>query len=84
MEKMKMTCIVCPNGCQLEVLVDEDDVADVSGNRCMRGYAYAQKEVLSTTRTVTTTLEVEGNFPGCRLRRNERFPKTGSWIACRH
>lgn len=44
---MKMTCIVCPNGCQLEVLVDEDEVADVSGNRCMRGYAYAQKEVLS-------------------------------------
>ena len=29
MEKMKMTCIVCPNGCQLEVLVDEDEVADV-------------------------------------------------------
>ena len=76
MEKMKMTCIVCPNGCQLEVLVDEDDVADVSGNRCMRGYAYAQKEVLSTTRTVTTTLEVEGGeLPRVSVKTEREIPK---------
>ena len=35
---MKMTCIVCPNGCQLEVLVDEDEVADVSGNQIGRAH----------------------------------------------
>ena len=76
MEKMKMTCIVCPNGCQLEVLVDEDDVADVSGNRCMRGYAYAQKEVLSPTRTVTTTLEVEGGeLPRVSVKTEREIPK---------
>lgn len=76
MEKMKMTCIVCPNGCQLEVLVDEDEVSDVSGNRCMRGYVYAQKEVLSPTRMVTTTLEVEGGeLPRVSVKTEREIPK---------
>ena len=70
MEKMKMTCIVCPNGCQLEVLVDEDEVSDVSGN------VYAQKEVLSPTRTVTTTLEVEGGeLPRVSVKTEREIPK---------
>ena len=51
--KMKMTCIVCPNGCQLEVLVDEDDVADVSGKSLHEGVClWPRRRLLSPTRTV--------------------------------
>lgn len=58
MERRKMTCIVCPNGCELEVSVDDGEVMDVFGNKCMRGYIYAQNEVENPVRTFTSTVEV--------------------------
>ena len=59
MERIQMTCIICPNGCQMTVESEDGEVLDVEGNRCMRGYIYAQKEITDPTRTVTTTLAVE-------------------------
>ena len=45
METVKMRCMICPNGCQLEVEVEDGEVYDVTGNRCMRGMAYAQRRL---------------------------------------
>lgn len=56
-----MTCIVCPMGCQLKLLVNEkNEVTEVRGNRCRRGEEYAKKEYSSPERLVTTTVEIEG------------------------
>lgn len=60
MEERKMTCICCPVGCQLTVVRKETGEVTVTGNTCPRGAAYGEKELVSPTRTVTTTVRVAG------------------------
>lgn len=43
MEKIQMTCTGCRNACLLTVEAQGEEVLDVDGNGCMRGYAIAQR-----------------------------------------
>ena len=57
----EITCISCPLGCPLRVELDEAGaVLSVTGNTCKRGEDYGRKEVTAPTRTVTSTIKVEG------------------------
>ena len=56
---MKMICINCPKGCEMDVSVDGDKVA-VVGNSCPKGEAYAKSEVTNPTRMVTGLVRVAG------------------------
>ena len=60
MEKRELTCIGCPMGCALTVELENGAVTAVHGNTCLRGDAYARKEVTAPTRSVTTTVRVTG------------------------
>ncbi|MBQ9153307.1 MAG: DUF1667 domain-containing protein [Solobacterium sp.] len=53
-----LTCIICPNGCRLEI--DEND--HVSGNLCPRGTDFALQELKNPQRSVSTTCRTV--FPG--------------------
>lgn len=82
MEMRKITCIICPNGCALQVKVEDEEVLDVSGNACMRGYAYAQNEVQNPTRMLTSTVEVEGgSAPRVSVKTEKEIPK-GKLMEC--
>ena len=60
----KLTCIVCPRGCEMEVtLGDGGEVISVSGNACKRGAAYANDECTHPRRTVTSTVRLEDGSP---------------------
>ena len=54
--KRKLTCIVCPMGCQLSVDFEDGKILTVSGNTCPRGEKYASDECLCPKRTVTSTV----------------------------
>lgn len=54
MKERKLTCIICPRGCQLSVSEDSEGIG-VEGNFCPRGRAYAIDEVTDPKRTVTST-----------------------------
>ena len=56
---MKMICINCPRGCEMEVTVGGDAVS-VTGNACPKGEAYAKAEVTNPTRMVTGLVRVAG------------------------
>ena len=58
MEK-KLTCIVCPLGCQLTVELNGREVVKVEGNTCPRGAEYAKNECTNPQRTVTSTVRTE-------------------------
>ncbi len=60
MEKRNLTCIVCPMGCALEVLLENGEVRSVTGNTCPRGEIYARNECTHPTRVLTTTMRVVG------------------------
>ena len=64
-ETIPLTCIICPMGCSMEVTVEQVEdgtrkVTNVKDNGCRRGAEYAAKELLNPTRTLTTTIAVEG------------------------
>lgn len=55
----KLTCIVCPMGCELVAEIENEKVISVKGNTCPRGKAYAETECISPMRTVTTTVKTK-------------------------
>ena len=55
MSLQKITCIVCPRGCSLEV---DAENGVVKGNNCKRGEAYGIAEATNPTRTLTSTARV--------------------------
>lgn len=55
-----MTCINCPMGCTLDVARAADGTLRVSGNLCLRGEAYAKKEMTAPERMVTGLVRVKG------------------------
>ena len=64
-EKIPLTCIICPMGCSMEVEVETDadghkKVLSVKDNGCKRGEQYASKELQNPTRTLTSTIKVNG------------------------
>ena len=68
MKTIRLTCIGCPLGCQVEVLKDDnDEIVLVSGNTCPRGEQYARKEVTAPRRIVTSSVRVYGSRTGERM-----------------
>ena len=55
-----LTSILCPMSCVLELTVEDGRVIQLSGNNCKLGPTYAEKEMINPTRTLTTTVEIEG------------------------
>ena len=60
----KLTCIVCPRGCEMTVSLSENgEVLEVAGNACVRGKTYANDECTHPRRTVTSTVRLEDGRP---------------------
>ena len=57
--KKRLTCIECPNGCEIEVTLEDGKVVALSGNGCPRGKVYAEAEVVCPKRVVTSTVRAE-------------------------
>ena len=76
MEERKLTCIGCPMGCPLTVVMKGKDVLSVTGNTCRRGDVYARKEVTNPTRIVTSTVRVSGgSIDMVSVKTKEDIPK---------
>lgn len=76
METRKLTCIVCPMGCPLEVTLEEGKVLSVTGNTCPRGEKYAREECTHPTRVLTSTVKVrDGIRPVCPVKTSAPIPK---------
>ena len=77
-EKISQTCIICPMGCNMEVILDREKgiVEKVLDNGCPRGAKYAEKELLNPTRTLTTTIKVlQGNLAVVPVKSQDELPK---------
>ncbi len=70
----EMICIVCPNGCKLDVTYE--DTITVKNALCPKGVQYARDELLSPVRNLTSTVKVlEGVLPLVSVRSNKLVPK---------
>lgn len=66
-----LTCIVCPNGCELTT-----DGKTVSGNLCPKGEQFAIQEINDPRRVVTSTIRTSfPEQPVVSCRTNREVPK---------
>ena len=76
MSEIKLTCIVCPNGCELIVGKKEDGSLEVAGNLCPKGVKFAADELEHPVRTFTGTAPtVFEDFPVAPVKINREVPR---------
>jgi len=74
--KRVFTCIVCPNGCDIEVEHEGAEVLAVTGNLCPKGKDYVTQELLDPRRTIATSVRVVGgDQPLVSVRLTSAIPK---------
>jgi len=56
----RLTCVLCPVGCELEIRKDEAGELDVRGNQCDKGIPFAVEEILHPMRNLATSVPVQG------------------------
>jgi len=71
---MKMICINCPRGCELDVERSGDEVA-VTGNACPKGEEYGRSELINPTRMVTGLVRVAGMRKPLPVKTRAPIPK---------
>ena len=52
------TCIVCPNGCEIEVDLENDKIIKIEGATCKKGKEYVNQELTNPQRNIATSVKV--------------------------
>lgn len=60
MYEKKVTCIVCPVGCEITVRGEGGNIGFIEGYTCKRGEEYARNEFLHPVRILTSTAKISG------------------------
>ncbi len=80
MRTRELLCILCPNGCRLEVGVIQGEtlaVVGVSGNLCDKGPEWAEQEILNPVRSISSSIRVRrGRFPLVSVKTSVPIPRT--------
>jgi CxxC motif-containing protein len=56
----RLTCVLCPIGCELEVERSAAGKLDVRGGQCDRGLDFAAEEILHPKRNLATSVPLRG------------------------
>lgn len=75
--KREYTCIICPNGCEITVDINEaGEIMSVEGQTCKRGEEYVRQELTHPVRTIATSVLVKGGeLPLASVRLDAPIPK---------
>ena len=75
--KRTFTCIVCPNGCEIEAEYEGTQVLSVTGHLCAKGKTYVTQELVAPRRTIATSVRVVGGaLPLASVRLTNAVPKS--------
>lgn len=74
--KKRLTCIICPVSCLIDAEYTSKKIKNISGHQCKKGKLYAQEEIYAPTRTLTTTVKIDGGvLPLVSVRTDKPVPK---------
>ena len=73
--EQQITCINCPVGCRLQVVLENGQVVSVSGNSCKRGEIYAKQECTAPTRMVTAAVPLQNRKTPVSAKTRTPIPK---------
>lgn len=69
-------CIMCPQGCDIRVVLDGEIIKSIEGNRCPKGRDYITGEITNPQRNIATSVLVEGgDSPLASVRLSRPIPK---------
>ncbi len=72
----KYTCIICPNGCEIEAEIENGEILAVKGATCPKGEAYVRQEVTAPQRNIATSILVKnGELPLASVRLTKAIPR---------
>lgn len=78
------TCIICPNGCGIEALIQDGKIVSLEGAACKRGREYVEQELTAPVRNIATSVLVEGGeLPLVSVRLTNPIPKEKIFDAMR-
>lgn len=70
-----ITCISCPVGCRMTVVIEDGQFVSVTGNTCKRGEAYARQECIAPQRMVTAVIPLQGARTPLSVKTRTPIPK---------
>lgn len=75
--KRELICVACPLGCTVTVEYNDEEILSVTGNTCKRGEAYAKTEITNPTRSLTSSVKVNGGvLPVVPVKSSKPVPKS--------
>ena len=70
------TCIICPNGCEIQADVENGKILSITGNICPKGESYVEQELTDPRRNIATSILVKnGELPLASVRLSNPLPK---------
>lgn len=74
--KRKFTCIVCPNGCEIETIIENNKVVSIEGALCKKGEEYVIQEMYNPKRNIASSVKViDGESSLVSVRLTDAIPK---------
>jgi len=75
-EKKHFVCVVCPIGCEIDVVHDGSKIISMEGNKCEKSEEFVTQELIEPMRILTTTVRIEGSrYPVIPVRTDKSVPK---------
>jgi len=75
-EKKHFVCVVCPVGCEIDVVHDGSEIISMEGNKCEKSEEFVTQELIEPMRILTTTVRIQGaRWPVIPVRTDTSVPK---------
>jgi CxxC motif-containing protein len=75
-EKRHFVCVVCPIGCEIDVVHDGSKIISMEGNKCEKSVEFVSQELIEPMRILTTTVRIQGSrWPVIPVRTDKAVPK---------
>ena len=75
-EKKHFVCVVCPVGCEIDVVHEGSKIISMEGNKCEKSAEFVSQELIEPMRILTTTVRIQGSrWPVIPVRTDTAVPK---------
>jgi CxxC motif-containing protein len=75
-EKKHFVCVVCPIGCEIDVVHEGSTIVSMEGNKCEKSVEFVTQELIEPMRILTTTVRIQGSrWPVVPVRTDRAVPK---------
>ena len=75
-EKKHFVCVVCPIGCEIDVVHDGSKIISIEGSKCKKSEEFVSQELIEPMRILTTSVRIQGSrWPVIPVRTDKSVPK---------